>query len=160
MKYRNIDNICIEHAHILFRNFSGEEGRYNAAGKRNFCVVIEDQEYAEKLLADGWNVKTLPARDPDGEDLLYIQVAVSFDYVPPKVMLVTSHGKRMLDEDTVGMLDHADISNVDVVIRPYQWEVNGNEGVKAYLKAIYVTIDEDEFADKYADDPVSEEVPF
>ena len=36
MKYRNIDNICIEHAHILFRNFSGEEGPLQCSGETKF----------------------------------------------------------------------------------------------------------------------------
>ena len=35
------NNIVIENARIGFRNFSGKEGQFNPAGRRNFCVFIE-----------------------------------------------------------------------------------------------------------------------
>ena len=56
--------LMIENAKIIFRNFAGKEGMYNAEGDRNFCVLLED-DLAEQLVKDGWNVKTLRAREED-----------------------------------------------------------------------------------------------
>lgn len=147
-------NIVIENARIGFRNFSGKEGKFNPAGRRNFCVFLET-DLARTLESDGWNIRWLQPRDEEEEEQAYLQVAVSYDNIPPKIILVSSNGKSKLDEDSVNILDWAEIENVDLIIRPYNWDVNGKSGVKAYVKSMYVTLVEDEFEGKYMDVPDS-----
>lgn len=148
------DNIRIEGARIGFRNFSGEEGRFNPKGRRNFCVFLEE-DIAKDMKKEGWNVKWLEPREEGDEPQAYLQVKVVFGKIPPKIVLVTGRGKTRLDEDTVNILDWAEIQNVDLIIRPYNWEVNGDTGVSAYIKTMYVTLREDEFESKYYDVPDS-----
>jgi len=146
--------ISIEGARIGFRNFTGTAGKFNAPGKRNFCVFL-DKETGITLAEDGWKVKYLQPRNDDEEATPYLQVSVSYDNIPPKIILITKNGKTKVEEESVQLLDWAEIENVDLVIRPYNWEVNGNTGAKAYVKAMYVTIVEDDFAHKYYDVPDS-----
>ena len=148
------NNIVIENARIGFRNFSGKEGKFNPAGRRNFCVFLEE-DMGKVLEEDGWNVRWLEPKDPADDPVPYLQVAVSFDNIPPKILLVSGKGKSLLNEETVGMLDWIEIDNVDLILRPYNWSVSGKSGVKAYIKSMYVTIVEDEFESKYYDIPDS-----
>ena len=152
MAQKVLSNLSIENARIAFRNFSGKEGKYNAAGQRNFCVLLE-QDLAEQLSVDGWNVRWLEPRDPEEPRQPYIQVKVSYGNISPKIVFITSRNKTVLNEETVGLLDWAEIQEVDLIVRPYNWEVNGKSGVKAYLKTMYVTLAEDEFEGKYRDVP-------
>ena len=152
-------DISIANAKIGFRNFSGKEGKFNPAGKRNFCVFL-DQDVANRLAKDGWNVRWLRPRNDDEEAQAYMQVEVSFKNIPPTVVQITHRGKTRLDEETVGGLDWAELANVDLIIRPYNWQVNSSSGVKAYLKAMYVTLNEDEFAEKYDALPEAVADPF
>jgi hypothetical protein len=151
------DNIVIEGARIGFRNFSGKEGKFNPAGKRNFCVFL-NRDLADRLIEDGWNVRELSPRSEDDNSQPYLQVAVSFENIPPKVVLITSQGKTYLDEESVGLLDWAEIQFVDLIIRPYNWVVqegtkNEKSGVKAYVKSMYIEIVEDQFEKKWANSP-------
>ena len=151
------NNIVIENARIGFRNFSGKEAKYNPAGNRNFCVFL-DTELAKTLENDGWNVRWLKPKDEQEDEQGYLQVAVSFNKVPPKIIMITSNGKSVLDADSVSVLDWAEIKEIDLIIRPYNWVLqegtrNEKRGVKAYLKSMYITIVEDEFESKYINIP-------
>lgn len=158
------DNLIMEDVNILFKNFSGKEDMFNRAGNRNFCVAIDDMGEAERLAAIGWNIKYLKPLEEGGEPRAYIQVAVNYKNIEPNIYMVTNKNKVRLSEATVGNLDSADIKSADIIISPYNWEVNGKSGVKAYCKTMYVTIDEDVFAGKYAFDDdfaqAMDDIPF
>ena len=144
--------LIIENAQLLFRNFSGREEDYNREGVRNFNVVIEDSAFAQRLADDGWNVKIIKPRNEDDEPKHIVPVAVRFDNFPPKIFLKCGKVMTRLDEEDIGQLDTAEIRHVDLTINPSRWERNGDSGIKAYLKNMYVTIEQDILAAKYADD--------
>jgi hypothetical protein len=139
---RRDQNITIEDARIAFRNFAGVEDKFNAAGNRNFVILL-DPSRAQAMTRDGWNVKYLKPRSDEDEPQPYVEVTVSYKARPPKIIQVTSRGKTYLTEDLVETLDWVDIEVADITLNPYDWEVNGMTGRKAYLSTLVVKILED-----------------
>lgn len=146
------DNVVVmENVRLIFRNFEGKEGQFNREGDRNFGVVLPD-DVAEAMLADGWNVKYLDPRDEDDAPTPWLPVKVGYGKGrPPKIMSITERGTTALNERTVAELDWADIQNVDLIVRPYNYDVQGRTGISAYVQTMYVTIEEDVLERKYSE---------
>lgn len=153
-------NGCVTfyNAKIIFRNFSGEETKFNKKGDRNFGIVIDDLSLLDSLTEGGWNVKPLKSRDENEEPKYFIPVTVRYDNFPPKAYKISGRIETLLDEESVGSLDFDEFETVDVTISPSKWDVSGKTGIKAYLKTMYATLVQDELAAKYAKD--QEELPF
>lgn len=144
----------LENATILWPNFSGKETKYNAAGEKNFSVIL-DEDTAAAMLRDGWNVKRRKPRDEDYDEIGDPHIEVKVNYGggrPPRIVMLTSRGRTDLTEELVEILDAVEIISADLIVRPYRWEVRGQGGIKAYLKTLYVRILEDPLDLKYADE--------
>ena len=147
----NLNNINIEGATIIWKNFSGERDRFNP-GKRGFSVVIDDAVMADELRQEGWNIKERNLQegaDPSEQEWT-LPVKLNMNRYT-QVWLIVGNHKTLLDENTVAQLDVVDIIDCDISIRPYEWEMSGRTGITAYVDSMYVTIRENKFAEKYAD---------
>lgn len=150
----NPSDLMIEDAKLLFTNFAGSPTRYNSeGGKREFSVALP-LNLVEDLEKDGWNVKY--RKNADGEfdpERPYLGVKVSYKFRAPAIWLIAGGRKQLMTEDTVGTLDNITIKTADVVIHPSVYEVRGQQGISAYVKELYVVMDDESasFASKYAD---------
>ena len=106
-----LKDISIENAHLLFKNFSGAETAFNPKGRRNFCVGLSVDQ-AEVLTKDGWNVKFLKPRSEEDDGLHYIQVSLRYDNYPPNIFIIQNGKRKLLSDETIGMLDWAEIAKV------------------------------------------------
>lgn len=153
------DPITLEDIRLIWKNFAGEKRLFNEQGKRNFAIPL-DEPTALKLRDIGWNIKDNAHKVERGEaqEIEYhIPVTVKMDArIPPKVyLIIRSQNIRVpLDEDSIGLLDTAELDVVDVVLRPFNWDVNGKQGVAAYLKLMYATLQENPLDLKYAHIPL------
>lgn len=153
-----MNDLEIEGACIIWRNFSGAQSKFNRQGNRNFSVVIDDEELANKLMEDGWTMKPLNPKTEDAAPAWSLKTKVS-DRATIYLITESNHRKKVLDQEAYSAIDYMEIKNIDLVISPYYWEMNGNTGVAAYLKRAYITIAEDSFTQRYSDYDIDEEEP-
>lgn len=143
------ETLTIEDCELTWRNFEGREGPFNDKGERNFSVVLTPA-MAEQFAKDGLNVKVKDPRE-EGDDPKYtLPVKVSYKIRPPRAVMITSTARTDLHEDTIEVLDFADIAMVDLIVNLSDWEYAGKTGIKCYLKTIFVTVNEDDLERKYA----------
>lgn len=152
---KRLSDLTLRDVNVIFRNFNGAEKPFNPAGQRNFSILV-DPESAQDMLRDGWNIKFLKPRegdDPNEPLQAHLPVKVNFKGRPPSIVMVTHKGKTPLTEDMVGALDYVVFKKADLTINPYRWDISGKQGITAYAKTLYVTIEEDPLDLEYAEVP-------
>ena len=154
--YAPRDILMIDEAQIKYKNFAGRASDYNREGDRNFALIIPTQDMADELIERGWNVRIKPGRMEGDLPNMYLPVAVKFNDYGPNVYLVTGKKQRQLSERDISMLDKIEILSVDMDIRPYDYNMRGNVGRKAYLKSMRVV----QNVDRFAIDCYGEEDPY
>lgn len=143
----------LDNSDILFRNFSGVEKQYNAAGDRNFCVRL-DEPIANELAAMNIPVKILEPRDEDTEPLRFIKVKVKdFSKIysanvgqrwPDGMSLAERKAQQLLSEASYYSLDEANIQNAWITVSIYHWDMgtgaNKKTGISLSLGEGYFKI--------------------
>ena len=152
----------IDDARIIYRNFAGAASKFNREGDRNFSIVIPDQEMADALVNEGWNVKIKAPREDGDVPFMTLPIKVKFNDRGPNVYLQTGNRMNRLDEDSIACLDQIDIVSVDLDVRPYDWVLyegtkDEKRGRSAYLQSIKVVQDVDRFASRFAEEEYPEE---
>lgn len=138
--------IRVSDAEITFKNFAGQARRFNAAGARNFHLVL-DTDTAINLENLGWNISWHEPKREDEVRWASLKVAVRFDKFPPTVTAKTlgTNTRVPLDETTVSVLDWAELDHIRLMITASFWEnADGESGYKAYLSRMLAVIDPDD----------------
>lgn len=162
--------IAVEGARIVFRNFKGEASQYNRAGDRNFALVIDNQEFAQKLKDEGWNVKVRPPREEGADPFVYLPVSVSYrvSRLSPKVFLKRPRKDVLpIGENDIASFDDMEFTELKMVINPRHWidDRTGEEHIKAYLIELWAIQQEelhffDDFAEEESPSEVESYIPF
>lgn len=127
----------VDNAKIRFKNFEGRGSKFNHEGDRNFVWIIEDQELADMVAAEGYSVRQKETLD--GDQYWQLKVAVKFNQFGPDIWIENHRGQRVkMEPETVKELDDIYFGRFDMDIRPYDWEVQGDKGRSAYLKSCLV----------------------
>lgn len=147
-------NLRVENAVVIFKNFRGGPTDFNPqGGKRTFGLVL-NQEWADRLRDDGWNVKF---KDLDeGDRLYYTEIVVNDESkYPPRLYLLTEFmGKKtmsLMQPAEYAKLDQYMITGLDLEIHPYEHGRTTPNGKKGYLKNLWASLQSvNDFGGKYA----------
>lgn len=172
------NTIAIDNTRFIFQtNFAGDPQKDRFGDARRKCnILIPDPDQARDLVRAGFTVRETrprPEEDPSEFQPEYFVPAI-LKYrnrngipvkYPPKVYLVNEYNEPVLQtEDTINLLDDMRISNVNVILNPYEYDPV-NHGMSLYIRTMYVEqdMDDDPYAAVYRrrrEMGIDEEAPF
>lgn len=145
-----------------FRNFEGRPSKIRPnGGIREFCMIIDNPEYAQKLAEFGFNVKTLTNRDGiQDEELHYLAVRVAYYdrygepvRYPPKFKIFTANNECYYEEQNIKELDSAELADVKLKFTAHYNKVGDKEYQTPYLNSFQATMVDDFMFDEDDDMP-------
>ena len=153
---------------IKFRHCDGVKSPTNKYGSRSFSIELSDEQ-AEQLMNLGWRIKLGKEREDGSRYPALINIVINYesDYWRPKnVTRYSTHGQTELTVDTVKDINSDEIETAYIMVRPKTYRVaDGGDGLMgARLVTMRYKLEEDPFADVFADiggnDEEPEEIPF
>lgn len=155
MKFNKVTDINgrvmyeIEDARWIWTNFSGAAKEFNAEGRRNFNLVL-DEPIAQQLSEDGFNVKWHEPKSADYDGIWTLKVNVNMDSpYPPTIQMKNDHGIRTIDKENIAILDGSlMLESIFVKFSPFRFR----ENVSAYLQTLLVTVHESEYESRFHDE--------
>lgn len=153
--------VAIENTKFIFKtNFEGDpekDTKFHSKTRKGSILIPSD--IAKELADEGYNVKvTEPTRESEKKGFVpkyFVSITLNYDSDvaqgrPPKVYLVSGKNKpRLLDKDTVKLIDKVYVTNVNVTLeKTYLKKYDRNV---LYIRTMYVEqdIDDDPFAAMY-----------
>lgn len=138
--------VRIENTHFIYAtNFEGDPKKDNyGSSDRKANIIIPTKEQADDLASVGFNVKVTKPKEGEEEGFVpiyFISAKANYDSEwPPKIYLVSGDAEpRLLDAQTVGMIDDIYVLNVNAILNPYWSERNKTWSL--YIKIMYVEQD-------------------
>lgn len=138
---------------IFHTNFSGDpkQDRFGSTTRKG--NIILPKELADELASEGFNVKETTPREGEEEDFeptYFISVTANYaSKFPPKIYIVVDGKPVLLNEETVGEIDHVFVANVNLVCNKFTNQATGKSSL--YIRTMYVeqNLDDDPYADLY-----------
>lgn len=159
--------IRIDDTRFIFQtNFSGDPTRDRYGSTARYAnIIIPTEEQANELSEMGINVRQTKPR-PDDEDFTptyFVKAKVNYDSdFPPEIYLISGNNeRRLLDEDSVGMLDNIYVVNVCAKLNPYYSARNDSWSLYVSLMYVEQDVEDDPWAKRYVRNRnEEEELPF
>lgn len=148
----NVRPLILNNANIGYKNFGGRVNPMNKYGERSFVIFFDDEE-AKMMEDQGWNIKWPKEKldNPESEKQAFLPVKIRFktrDGRPTslKIVKIVGDNHSLLGEEDAGDLDKVRLLNVDLRIRPFEFEPGR---YSAFLDTLYATVEMDPFMEKY-----------